>query len=253
MILRRLYDRPKAVLFALQPKPIKRWQRFFLGYLKPPFAVTPSLTLAEFWTKNEIKNTIVPLSTDISVFKPIDFNSKQRLKKRYALDHCEYIVSHMGHLNEKRNLKSLIPLQKSGIQVVVVTSTSSPKSDTLNSDIKQELENEGIIVFDQYMECIEEIYQISDTYVFPVIDENASIGMPLSILEARSCGIPVVSTDYGSIRYFFDYDNGAIRYSSVDNFLENCNYFLNSGKSFNDSNVRIINDKFIEVIDDYIL
>ena len=154
----------------------------------------------------------------------------------------------MGHLNEKRNLEVLTPIQKSGIQVIVVTSTSSPKSPSFNLDIKQKLQQEGIIVYDHFIERIEEIYQLSDTYVFPVIDENASIGMPLSILEARACGIPVVSTDYGSVNFFFGNDFGAIKYAKPDSLLDNCNYFKSKNQLFTESKVHCINNTFDDLI-----
>ena len=111
-----------------------------------------------------------------------------------------------------------------------------------------QLQKEGIIVYDHFIESIEEIYQLSDTYVFPVVDENASIGMPLSILEARACGIPVVSTDYGSVNYFFGDDFGAIKYANPESLSVNCNYFLSKNQLFTESKVHCINDTFCDLI-----
>lgn len=238
----------KSILFALQPKRNSSWQSYLINFLKPSLAITPSLTLSNIWSSIGIPNHIVPLSTNINVFKPVNNNKKIELKQKYGLGEYKFIVSHMGHLNYKRNLESLIPLQNSGIQVIVVTSTSSPKSPSFNFEIKHKLQQEGIIVFDNYIENIEEIYQLSDLYVFPVIDENASIGMPLSILEARSCGIPVVTSDYGSVNLFFSDDFGAIKYSTPDNLLENCNYFKVKNQLFTESKVHSINNVFDDLI-----
>jgi glycosyltransferase involved in cell wall biosynthesis len=238
----------KTILFALQPKINNNLQNYFINFLKPSLAITPSLTLSNTWNLFGIKNHIVPLSTNVEVFKPVNKNKKNELRKKYGLDKHEFIASHMGHLNEKRNLEALIPLQKSGIQVIVVTSTSSPKSPSFNLSLKQKLQQEGIIVYDHFIERIEEIYQMSDTYVFPVIDQNASIGMPLSILEARACGISVVSTDYGSVNFFFGDDFGAIKYSNPNNLLENCNYFKSKNQLFTESKVRGINNLFYDLI-----
>tara|TARA_Y100001958_G_C21238729_1_gene565837 strand:- start:2271 stop:3302 length:1032 start_codon:yes stop_codon:yes gene_type:complete len=238
----------KTILFALQPKINKSWQNFIINFLKPPLAITPSLTLSDIWNSFGIKNHIVSLSTNVKVFKPIKKNKKNELRKKYELDKNKFIVSHMGHLNEKRNLEMLIPIQRSGIQVIIVTSTSSPKSSSFNLNIKQKLQQEGIIVYDYFIESIEEIYQLSDIYVFPVIDENASIGMPLSILEARACGIPVVSTDYGSVSFFFGDDFNAIKYSNPDRLLDSCNYFKSKNKLFIKSKVHTINNTFDDLI-----
>tara|TARA_B100001059_G_scaffold20638_1_gene16766 strand:+ start:25517 stop:26548 length:1032 start_codon:yes stop_codon:yes gene_type:complete len=237
-----------TILFALQPKINNNWQSYLINFLKPSLAITPSLTLSNFWNSFGIPNHIVPLSTNVEVFIPVNRNKKNELRKKYGLDKHNFIVSHMGHLNERRNLEALIPLQNSGIQVLVITSSSSPKSSTFNLDLKQKLEQEGIIVWDYFIESIEEIYQLSDTYVFPVIDENASIGMPLSILEARACGIPVVSTDYGSVNFFFGNDFGAIKYAKPDSLLKNCNYFKSKNQLFTESKVHCINNTFDDLI-----
>ena len=49
---------------------------------------------------------------------------------------------------------------------------------------------------------------------------NSSIDLPLSILEARAVGLPVLTTYYGSVEYFLKDDHGSIFYSESGNFLE---------------------------------
>ena len=251
-ILSSINYRSQTILFALQPKINKNWQRCLIKFLKPTLAITPSLKLSHTWNSFGIQNHIVSLSTDVDVFKPVNNSKKMKLRAKYNVDKYEFIVTHMGHLNEKRNLDALIPIQKSGIQVIVVTSTSSPKSSFFNLDLKQKLQQEGIIVFDHFIEGIEEVYQLSDIYVFPVVDENASIGMPLSILEARACGIPVVTTDYGSVKFFFGYDYGAIKYSNADALLDNCSYFISKKELFTESKVHTINSTLVDLIKEII-
>ena len=247
-VLSTMNTSANTILFALQPKNIKKWQKYFLMFLKPALALTPSLTLSKMWSALKISHHIVPLSTDISIFNNVDKNKKLALRAKYGLDEHKFIVSHMGHLNYRRNLEALIPLQRSDIQVIVVTSTSSPKSTTFSVDIKEKLCKNGVIVFDHFIENIEEIYQLSDAYVFPVIDENASIGMPLSILEARACGIPVITTDYGSVKFFFGDDYGGIKYSTANLFLENCHFFKIKDQLFLNSKVLNISSKFDNLI-----
>jgi glycosyltransferase involved in cell wall biosynthesis len=40
---------------------------------------------------------------------------------------------------------------------------------------------------------------MADCYVFPVHSVGDAIEMPLSVLEALACGVPVVSTRFGSL------------------------------------------------------
>lgn len=55
-------------------------------------------------------------------------------------------------------------------------------------------------------EKIEEIYRKSIIYVLPSYNE----GMPMSILEAMSYGLPVISTDVGSISSVVEKENGFV-------------------------------------------
>lgn len=210
----------KKILIALQPKPLKYFQKFLVRFIKPQIALTPSPELKEFWDTINIKSHLIPLFTDLSKFKPLQNQSQKiLLRRKYNLPEEAYIISHIGHLNEGRNLESLIHLQRFGYQVIIVGSSSTPLDAVGSEDIRYNLEKEGIIIIDEYLENIEHIYQLSDLYIFPVVNNCSSIGMPLSILEARACGIPVVTTDFGSIKEYLQDDYGSIMYEYPEEFL----------------------------------
>ncbi len=210
----------KINLIALQPKPLKKWQKWVVKHIKPEFALTPSPSLNKFWDQINVKNELIPLLTDLSIFRPLqDRKAKRALREKYGIPIDSFIVSHMGHLNEGRNLKSLFPLQKEGTQVVIVSSSSTPEDAIGTNLLRQEILDSGILIIDRFIEHIEEIYQLSDLYIFPVVEENSSIGMPLSILEARACGVPVLTSEYGSVKHFLDNDYGGIFYSQPENFF----------------------------------
>ena len=238
----------KVILIALQPKPLKSWQKFIVNFIKPSMAFTPSPLLHEYWNNIKVKNQLIPLLTNLTIFKPLTEN-REALREKYNLPVDAFIISHMGHLNEGRNLKTLIPLQEEGNQVVVVSSSSTP-TDALGLDsLKDFLVNSGIIILDRYIENIEEIYQLSDLYIFPVMKKNSSIGMPLSVLEARACLVPVLTTNYGSLSQFLGTDNNGIIYSDPENFLENLNLIKkNTIKSYKSSKVSELNSKFYSII-----
>lgn len=240
----------KIILIALQPKTLNNWQQFLVKFMKPKFGLTPSPVLKDFWDKIKVKNTLIPLLTNRSIFKPLESGmSKSELRGKYNLPLDTIIISHMGHLNEGRNLRSLIPLQNSEFQIVIVFSSSTPLDARGKSSLKEELLSSGVIILDRYIERIEEIYQLSDIYIFPVMDKNGSIGMPLSILEARSCGVPVITSNYGSIRSFMKDDFGGITYADPDNFLQIVNDFkLTRVNHYFKTKVPELNHMFYDII-----
>ena len=243
-------NKAKTILLALQPKPLKKWQQFIVNFIKPKNALTPSPLLKEFWESKNIECKMLPLLTDLNTFTPIsDKTSKQKLRAKYNLPQDAFIISHMGHLNEGRNLKSLIPLQKAGNQIVVVGSSSTPTDALGPATIKQELVAAGAIVLDGYIDKIQEIYQLSDIYIFPVVAKNGSIGMPLSIMEARACATPVVTTNFGSLKHYLGDDNNGIIYSDPENFLQAVNSIKNSvNNNYSNSTVASVNEQFFSII-----
>ncbi len=219
-ILRSFSISAISIFIALQPKVIKKWQNYLASVLFQGIALTPSQTLSAQWNSIGMHNYLIPLNTDLEKFSiQKEEKIKSILREKYELPLDAFIVSHMGHLNEGRNLRSLIGLKaNNNCQIVLVSSSSTP-SDAIGTNVlRRELIDAGIIIIDRTLEHIEEIYQLSDLYIFPVLNENSSIGMPLSILEARACGIPVLTTDYGSVRHYFDDDFGGIFYTEPDNF-----------------------------------
>ena len=51
-----------------------------------------------------------------------------------------------------------------------------------------------------------------------MIAKTGSIGMPLSVMEARGCGIPVITTDFGSLKHYLGDDFKSIWYRKPGNF-----------------------------------
>jgi glycosyltransferase involved in cell wall biosynthesis len=240
----------KSIFFALQPKPIRNWHSVIVNhFLKPETAITPSPELYNYWKGIKVNSELVPLYTNLERFSPlVSCQDKEKLRLKYNVPLNKFIITHMGHLNNGRNLQTLIPLQTDDSQVVIVSSTSTP-TDAIGSDkIKEELIAKGIIILEQYIEDIKEVYQLSDLYIFPVEAKNSSIGMPLSILEARACGIRVLTTDFGSVREFLGEDFGNISYSESSLFSKQLFEIKKSNTQSQHSNVFQLNKKFLDVL-----
>lgn len=240
----------RHLMIALQPKPINSWQNSVIRMIKPDQVLTPSPELKKELDTLNIPNTLIPLWTDLQKFSPLtDPGHKTALREKYNIPADKFVISHMGHLNEGRNLESLIALQDNGVQVVIVESTSTPKDASGPANLKKKLLEAGILVINQFIPEIEDIYHLSDLYIFPVVNKTGSIGLPLSILEARACGIPVLTTNFGSVKQMLGDDSGNIFYSEPENFKEALVHLRKSVKKDQKSNaIHTLNEEFLNGI-----
>ena len=248
-VLKKYTGRIKSIIFALQPKELSKWQKLIAMFIKPSIALTPSPQLHQVWGSMKIENKLLPLYTNLDDFKPVKCEKqKLSLREKHRIPLNKYVISHMGHLNVGRNLESLISLQKVGYQIVIVGSSSTPSDAKGPEELKQKLIDSGIIIIDKYIDNIAEIYQLSDLYIFPVVAKCSSIGLPLSILEARACVIPVLTTEFGSTKKYLEDDFGNIFYSEPIDFLKNVHEIKNLNLDKTKTNIRELNKRYNQLI-----
>lgn len=135
---------------------------------------------------------------NLSKFTPVSAGEKEKLRDKYGLPHDKTIVLHVGHLKHGRNIDAFLELSDP-IYTVLVFSAVTEKDPELRKKLE---EKSNIRIMEEYLPDIQEIYQAADVYVFPVTEENNSIDVPLSVLEAAGCNCKIVSTDYKEIACF---------------------------------------------------
>ncbi len=134
---------------------------------------------------------------DTNKFVPVSHDKKSELRTKYGFDNRP-IVLHIGHLNEGRGVGELLKISKE-YNVLLVTSTLTKNEQ--DTDLKNKLlKAPNVKILEDYIENIEEIYQLSDVYLFPTRQAGNCIDVPLSCFEAAACNIPVITTDYGEMR-----------------------------------------------------
>ena len=190
--------RPVKVIFAL------RFQMGFLTKLLLKLSKAEIIALSgesfEFY-KNRIGNaTYLKTGIDVERFSPVNAEDKVILKKKYGIPTDKKLVLHVGHLKDGRNVEKLLDIDDK-YTVMLVTSTVT--KDEINEGLRDKLKSRSnIFVVDSFVENIEEIYQMSDVYLFPVQENQNCIDVPLSVLEAAACNIPIVTTEYGELKAF---------------------------------------------------
>ena len=253
-IIKTYARRARTVMINLTPKQLNKFQKKLIEYIRPDIVLSPSPAELKIVASIGMMNSFLPLFVDISKFKPLkNVERKKTLRKKYEISTNKYIIMHIGHINWGRNLDAFIPLQIGDNQVVVVGSSSTPIDAPKERELKKRLIDCGIKIIDKYIENIEELYQLSDLYVFPVIFEGGCIGVPLSILEARACGIPVLATAFGGLKEVFESVDEGIYYSDCNNFPQKLIAIRKiNNPDFKTSNIKKVNDKFYSVLYDII-
>lgn len=133
---------------------------------------------------------------DLDRFRPAGGESIQDLRRALGLPVSRYIVLHVGHLKPRRGVLALIAAQAvSGVQAVFVGSTSTDS----DPDSRRRLQEAGVRVIERHLPNVEEYYRAADAYLFPVSSSLDAIELPLSVLEAMACDLPLITTRFGGL------------------------------------------------------
>lgn len=189
-------------MITLQPNSFNTPVRMMLCLWKPDIlfsqAASSEVALCE---RYGIRHQLLPPAVDTERFQMVKGSfEKDSLLRKYGLPQHRKICLHVGHIRQSRNMDWLLQLNlPAEAHLVVVGSTSR----FIENDLKGALQKRGVTVIDNFLPAIEEIYQLADMYLFPVQSSDAAIEMPLSVLEAMACNLPVVTTSFGGLTKHF--------------------------------------------------
>lgn len=179
--------------------------KFLISLLKTDLALVQAEDMEFFFKSLGYKTAYIPNGTDIEKFRPINSEEKVKLRNEYNIDQNAFVVLHVGNIREGRNLKSLLQLAEyPGIIVILVASTTIKKEKLLYNQIC----NSKIILIDWFVKKVEDIYNMSDLYIFTVAKRPFAIDVPLSVLEAMACNLPVITHKFGGLPFFFKEGQG---------------------------------------------
>lgn len=180
--------------------PMDKWTRLMLRMSGANVVLLSAESWQEMRTIIGARARYLRTGVDTKRFCPVDDAQKKQLREKYGIPCNAPVVLHVGHLKAGRNVDKLRMVDPA-LQVVVVASTATEQDTALRQTL---LERGNVTVIDQYVPRIEEIYQMADVYLFPVMAERNCIDVPLSALEAAACGIPVAATSYGELKQLLD-------------------------------------------------
>lgn len=201
VFLLSLWTRRRLRVLLVLKTEIGRLGRFLLRFGKAEILVLSS-DAAEFYSGIVGRERVRYIKTgvDTQTFVPVTRERAAELKKQFGLDPNKKTVLHVGHLKRGRNIEQLMKIDPSW-QVLLVASTLT--KDEQDAHLEAQLRAcPNIRIITEYVPHIQQIYQLSDVYFFPVVQAGNCIDVPLSCLEAAACGKSVVTTRYGEMRQF---------------------------------------------------
>lgn len=121
-------------------------------------------------------------------FSPVSREKASIIKEKYGFNKTKPLVVHVGHCSIGRGLEDFCRLDAQKFERMVVASGLFE-----NQEIVNKLNEAGVKLYIGYISDVNEIYQMADVYLFPTRSTEFVISIPLSVLEALSCGTPVVA------------------------------------------------------------
>jgi len=200
-LLRLAAGRIPIGMVTLQPGTIDLAVRVMIRLWRPDVVFAVTDTEADLYRRHGVALERLPPAVDAERFRPAASPAeKEALRRQYGLPAGGKVCLHVGHIRRSRNIDWLLRLNlPDDVRLVVVGS----RSRALEEDMKQALLGRGAIVPESYLPAIEELYRAADVYLFPVTQDRAAIGMPLSVLEAMASNLRVVSTPFGGLADHF--------------------------------------------------
>lgn len=189
-----------SVLFALR-YPMNKFVRILLRTSKVNVIALAKESFDDYQSLLGKRAVYLKTGVDTDQFRPVVLDQKKVLKEKYGIPPDMTVVLHVGHLKTGRNLDVLQTVDTKYFILIVVSSVTNK-----NADLRARLEKRPhTMIIDAYVANIQEIYQLADVYIFPVMASGNCIDSPLSVMEAAACNLPIVTTSYGEVKELIHY------------------------------------------------
>jgi glycosyltransferase involved in cell wall biosynthesis len=205
IVLQRLSGAPVMTL-AMQDRKIGSLHGLISRAGFRGLVLSPSGALRESLERIGIRTGGIIPGIDERLFRPVSRERKSELRVKYGLPRENFIVLHVGHIKESRNIGIFLGYRDWGAGILALV-----KAGYVDPVWKERLSDAGVAVMDGYIEDVHELYQASDLYLFPVRSSKGALDFPLSVIEAAACGLPVVTTRFGALPRLMD-ESGCFRY-----------------------------------------
>lgn len=213
----QFFTKKEIYLLALQPRKYRQLNKFFVQSISPKCIISQSSKTSSYLSGLGIKNEILPLGVDTHKYCQFEQKKQIMLRNEHNIDQQKKVILHVGHIQPSRNLAWLLQVKKDtpANEIIIVGSTYNKNDENLY----KELQEAGIRIIREYTPNMEELYNIADYYIFPVLRNDGAIETPLSVIEAMACNLPIITTKFGSLPDTFKEDEDFYYVDSTQQIL----------------------------------
>jgi glycosyltransferase involved in cell wall biosynthesis len=216
-VLRFLVKSP-VIAIGLEERNIGALHRFLAAFARPELVLSPARETKRRIERLGVETGFIMPGVDERSFKPVGPETKARLKLKYDLPIDRFIVLHVGQVAEGRNLEVFLRYRDWGPDVQPVI-----KAGRAEASWVRRLRMAGIIVINEYIDAVHELYQAADCYLFPAASLLGADEFPISVIEACACNTPVLTTRFGALPGAIPEGNGFHYYDRVSEIASTIN------------------------------
>ena len=217
-LLKLYHPSARVAMVALQGRGHGAVGRLLVSRLQPDHLFAQSQSTIDELSAAGGRARFLPSGVDIDTFRPVSPREKTDLRRKHGLPAHEFLVLHVGHLKPGRNVSLLGRIGNIARPVLVAGSSTGR-----DAALRRELEAAGVTIIDRFVAEVQELYQAADCYLFPTLEPGSAIDVPLSVLEAMACDLPVVSSPFGGLPLMFEEGPGLQFAASDERILEALN------------------------------
>ncbi|MDH3216073.1 MAG: glycosyltransferase [Candidatus Krumholzibacteria bacterium] len=153
-----------------------------------------------------LKGGVLPVGVDQRLFRKVGIGEKAELRKRFGIDQKAFVFLLADPVRDLDDLQPVSPLRD--VAGSVIAARIGPDA---NARIHSSLRGVRIMPFEQ---SLPDLYGLSDCVVFYKTAQKERLEIPMSVIEALSCGVPVLAKPFGGLRDFLSAGDDVCYWSS---------------------------------------